>query len=497
MSNWLESGFSLEMGGDPRRAEWLVLAAHPDVRTPLTAALARIGSTSTDYLFLVGLSVGIPEALTGRLVALALMDRRYALLEPTVMPPRAPMAVLRSDGTFRQMVTRTFSPWALQEMVSVGDFLQRSRSDLLRAVTAALNGQASSGLQPAPADFPLYSDTDPALGLPLASVAEGVPWGDPPAPPRERHRHVRSEYERDRYLAHLSLEQVVRRGNDIFRNVHQLDDLGRVTLDSQDLRLYYWMDRFTEYIHELSLRGVDARRSGPQLVADIPLPAEGDEWPRSVGAAVAAFALPPRPMLVRYGKVEHVRDAWEYGVLRLGPASSYDDAYLDPARRDDELTLALDVDGTVLPFIADGRVGWNSETLRFSANAELRSNFLVHCMSSSLRARLFMDFGERAALVIKTPDEFRRRFEQAARKARPEWLFDARAVRYYDPLNTTPGEVSPPFWKHFRYAYQEEVRFVLMPPRPETHLDPLFIELGSLKDISTPLLPGGSAQSEG
>jgi hypothetical protein len=249
------------------------------------------------------------------------------------------------------------------------------------------------------------------------------------------------------------------------------------------------MDRFTEWMHEIGLRGVDLRRVAPQVRADLPLPTQGNEWPKTLGAAVAAFVPPRPPILVRYGEITHIRDAWERGVLRLGPASSYDDASLDPARRDNELALALDVDGTVLPFVTAGQVGWNRERVRLSANLKLRSNFLVHCMSTSLRARLFMDFRANAALVIKDPNEFRRRFEAAARKARPEWLLDARAVTYYDPLNTAPGEVSPPFWKHFRYAYQEEVRFVLMAPQPAVHLDPLFIELGDLRDISDPILP--------
>jgi len=40
---------------------------------------------------------------------------------------------------------------------------------------------------------------------------------------------------------------------------------------------------------------------------------------------------------------------------------------------------------------------------------------------------------------------------------------------------------------------KDEIRFVLMPPKPEADLDPLFLEMGSLKDISTPLFPEGGA----
>ncbi len=487
MNDWLESGFSAETGVSAPRPDWIILAADSQVPIPLSAALARVSSTSADYFFLVGLTPGVTEASSRRLLALSLMDHQHALLQPTLMPPRPPLAVLRSDATLRQMVTRTFSPWVLREIDRIGEFLQRNSPGVLKAVTSALNGRTSTGLQRAPTDFPLQVETDTLLALPLAELAQGVQFNNPPGPPKERHHHVRSEYERDRYLAHLPLEDVLRRGNDIVRNLHEVDPLGRVTLDAKDPRLYYWMDRFTEYIHELGLRGVDPRQSAPHLLADIPLPTDGERWPGTIGSAVSAFALPTPPVLVRYGEVSHVRGAWERGAIRLGPASSYDDASLDPARRDDELALALDVDGTVLPFVTDGLAGWKRESPRLSATAKLQSNFLVYCLSSSLKTRLFMDFDAKAALVIRDPDEFRRRFERAVRKACPEWRMDARAVTYYDPLNTTPGELKPPYWKHFRYAYQEEVRFVLLPPRPIGHLDPLFIQLGSLEDISDPL----------
>lgn len=39
-------------------------------------------------------------------------------------------------------------------------------------------------------------------------------------------------------------------------------------------------------------------------------------------------------------------------------------------------------------------------------------------------------------------------------------------------------------YKHFKYLYQEEIRYTFLPPHPIQKLDPLFLKLGSLADIA-------------
>ena len=49
-----------------------------------------------------------------------------------------------------------------------------------------------------------------------------------------------------------------------------------------------------------------------------------------------------------------------------------------------------------------------------------------------------------------------------------------------DPLDPVEGELTIPFAKNFRYAYQHELRIAMFPPTPVEKLDDLKICLGKL-----------------
>ena len=58
-------------------------------------------------------------------------------------------------------------------------------------------------------------------------------------------------------------------------------------------------------------------------------------------------------------------------------------------------------------------------------------------------------------------------------------------VNYVDPYHHNPEIFSVYFCKHFRYAYQMEQRFLMIPKHEkDVVLEPFFIELGSLEDIA-------------
>ena len=58
-------------------------------------------------------------------------------------------------------------------------------------------------------------------------------------------------------------------------------------------------------------------------------------------------------------------------------------------------------------------------------------------------------------------------------------------VIYVDPLQQSRPEIAEEiyFCKHFRYAYQNEFRFVLKSVQQST-LTPFFLELGAITDIA-------------
>jgi hypothetical protein len=324
-----------------------------------------------------------------------------------------------------------------------------------------------------------------------ATFSVTAPTIQVPRPPTDelaamkRHEFVRMEYERDRYLRHLDDGALRRRGNDIFRNIHQIDALGRVTLE-QGETTHYWINCFTELIHEVQLRGYGPEFLGATIRDGIPLPTDAAAPQfRRAADLVARMGELQDPYLVKYTRAKYARDALVNGRIRLGPAVEYADPSLDPARFDKELIHNIDVDMSLLPFTRDGRSSFiGGPSGRLSQSFRLSTSFLVYCLSARLRARLFADFGEKAALIIRDPDAFLVRFKTACRAQLPGWTVGAQQVEYYDPLNVSPGELRPVFWKHFRYAYQEEVRLACTPPQPTTAIEPVFLELGSLEDIA-------------
>jgi hypothetical protein len=280
----------------------------------------------------------------------------------------------------------------------------------------------------------------------------------------------------------IPLESVLQRANDIMRNIHQIDNIGRITLENEDPRVYYWTDRFSEILHESFLRKIPKDVFGEAAVKNYPYPRDGVR-PMRIAQAIASVNIPEGDYLVKYGKYTDILEAYETGRIRLGPADSYADPSLDLARKDDELTTRIDLDTSVFRVLGKKA---NDIGPRFQIKRSMNTNYYIFCMSSRLRARLFLDFEDaEACLIVTNADKFRKRLLRAISDKFPSFFLHAGRVNYYDPLWVSPVEVRPIFWKHFRYAYQEEIRFAAMPPKPVSHLDPAFINLGCLKDIAT------------
>ncbi|MCQ4160835.1 hypothetical protein NON00_12945 [Roseomonas sp. GC11] len=91
-----------------------------------------------------------------------------------------------------------------------------------------------------------------------------------------------------------------------------------------------------------------------------------------------------------------------------------------------------------------------------------------------------IDFGDTFVMVTNT-SEFLNRFRAAAQRA--GMVGAGNKVEYFDPGEYS-GETGP-FRKSREFEYQQEYRFVL---RPGSAL-PITLLLGSLLDITTPILP--------
>ena len=124
-------------------------------------------------------------------------------------------------------------------------------------------------------------------------------------------------------------------------------------------------------------------------------------------------------------------------------------------------------------------------TSEITSRSALDTNYYVYCMTHSLDYRLFDDFEADACVIIRDPAAFKIRLQEAVRGQLPNWVDWDDLVTYIDPYLHPKGGIDLFFSKHFRFWYQHEYRFSWI-PQSETrnHLEPFFVELGSLEQIS-------------
>lgn len=415
-----------------------------------------------------------------KLVALAILDSKVPLLLPTLMPDRFATAYVKTNSEVWHQIIRTLPEWALQECGRLTSLLITEHRSFLKDFVRALLDRSVPMFQQPPSNFPLKCSPDDAFSFEPPCIDVDTSGFQKVYGSLEHHQIVRIDYDRDRYLQHLSHDQLMQRTNDIMRNIHQIDEKGRISRDIKDPRAYYWTDRFTEILQEAHHRQIPYDVFGRAATKEYPYP-KNSKRPKSIASLVAATNIPKEPYLVRYGQYDHIVEAYKYGHIRLTAATNYIDSSLNPARRDDELTFRIDLDARVFPVIGpeNRKVG-----RRFPIRATFNTNFYVLCTSSCLRTRLFLDFDSDACLIIADPDTFKKRLFRELSRILPGFQLQAKRVKYYDPLCVAPTEIRPIFWKHFRHSYQEEVRFAAVPAEPVAILEPVFVNIGSLEDIA-------------
>ena len=421
-----------------------------------------------------------------KLLALGIIDNTTNVVTPGFMPRRPAEATLRDDGTFRHSVTRPFEPWILSEIDRITPSILDFSSALLTEMEN-MDGAKRMILRPSPPDSPFTKGPGVEFELELPNVAINHTEHSTEREKHSRDAIVKQEYKQNRFMAHLPRTCLDDRAVGVFNNTYQIDKYGRIKLEPNDPRTYYWQDRFSEVLQEYAERGIPMEDYAQYLANDKDLNRGLDGAFRKAGKITGSFTAPPNPYIVKYGSYPHMLDLQKNGQVRIAAAQSYNDASLNPARRDEEMRREVDWDSSILPYSLPGGTPSyvaNPKPLRLSSTLSIDTNYYVFCVSETLRARLFNDFEANAALVINNPSEFESRLRAALASHCPTWTFDSDRVEYFDPLNVSPYDVKLPFWKDFAYAYQEEIRFTLYPPKPTGHLSPLFLDIGSLEDIS-------------
>ena len=165
-----------------------------------------------------------------------------------------------------------------------------------------------------------------------------------------------------------------------------------------------------------------------------------------------------------------MREFHERGAVKITPASCYFADTLDPARRDDEMSLTCfvgphDYD---LGMVHESILRIRADRCRLEIEHAKPADHYLYCFSVDYRIRLFADFHANAWVLIHDQVEFIRRPIPAVRKALPGWHVELGQAKYIDPysmLQLLPNSGAEMFFfKHIRFMYQHEWRFVALPP---------------------------------
>lgn len=304
------------------------------------------------------------------------------------------------------------------------------------------------------------------------------------------------EYRERRYLADTLGEAVVQRARELISNICTLEHNGKIGATDPGGQSGFFLWRlFSHVLEESRLRTGDYQglfiRHGLRDAA-IPRSTSPDP-PASEAVLRISREQTGHRRLFKFGQKNWMHALLHEGQIRIAPASMYQDPSLGPAIADDELsydlaTAAFDADILSLDPFDTRLVDAFGEPAPAPRRLTMETNYYVWCASLALRPRLFGDFNNAdTVLVIHDAPEFTKRLIQAIRDPLHGWQFTPCAVHYFDPYHPSQQTRNVFACKHFKYLYQEEFRYVFLPPSPMTRLEPISLELGSLRDIAEAL----------
>ena len=346
------------------------------------------------------------------------------------------------------------------------------------------------------------------------------------------------EYKANRYLRFESRAGLTQRYQDFITNITILTDTGEVSLTEENR----WHRLFRHVVTEMFLRGEPpvSHNFHPAVAKAVLFPDK--QLCERAANAIAAFRI-PGPILVKYGKSDHMTALFRDGEVHMPPASFYNDPKHNQAIHDQELAFSQygaivnqggfhqahdilanpDVHRTpghhFLPIFHTPDATKDEVVLAEMSGPDA----WMYCMSTILAPRLFSDFNADACVILDRGSFVERLCDAlralARRSPARKTLFAHTDVEYIDPVGayaqaprsprvhlayadvkSTPADAEkfapfgsgaelmrPPgihFHKSLRFAYQREYRFVSYPPRRTESLNrPVELTLGSLGDI--------------
>lgn len=300
----------------------------------------------------------------------------------------------------------------------------------------------------------------------------------------KRHELWEMEYRDKPYLKHTSNKDLYTRVNDIIKNSWILTKEGKIAYRPILSEGWYWISRWTHILEEFRTRG-DGIPMGLQQGA-MPIPT----YPKTPSAVTALKGrnFNNKGYLFKYGSKKHLKKMYEKGDLRISPVTKYNDSSLNSAINDDEQMLStfLNPNNTQINHISkNGTTNRIKPIGNIEVTHQADTDYYAYCMADVYDYRLFDDFEYDACIIIKDVDKFIGSIKNTVAEFIEGCKFIKNKVKYIDPLNPPYiKSIDIYFCKHFRYAYQKEIRIILLPDKQVKNLKDLYINIGCMSEYA-------------
>lgn len=290
-------------------------------------------------------------------------------------------------------------------------------------------------------------------------------------------------------MEHLSAEDIEQRVRDVILNQMVLTEENKIGLHPISEEGEYWMIMWTHLLEEFLIRyGLYPAGFDKGFIKDLKTPNPESPLAEKSCKTVKRLKIKAGKFLFKYSDTEWLEQTHKNGIVRISPAASYNDPSLNPAVHDEELELFIQPHPSEIKLeVIDQHTGKSKgfiNPIGSKITKKTITDYYVYCLSSIFTPRLFLDFEAEACLIITKPKHFTDKVINAFERQNPGWVGAFKTVSYLDPLNSSLNHIDIYSYKHFRFSYQKEVRFIGLPPKKVKALKHQCLEIGNLEDCS-------------
>ena len=304
-----------------------------------------------------------------------------------------------------------------------------------------------------------------------------------------KHDWWRYDYYKFPYLLLEDDDTIIERFTDVFTNCLDISPDGKISSTPMIENDQKFARLFTELTEETNWRRIlneDSMKNSREQIQSY--------FARNTPVGVELFKefkIESNNFLLKFSKRKYIEEMYKKGRFRISPASYYSKGSHIRAVKDLETVRSYRL--RAIKEILKGNdsfeyQGEKCDIVNGVVPLELEmGNYYLFCTCKEISRRMPTDFESDSVLIIKDKDEFIERIKTELLISYPEWEFLEGDVHYYDPYHDIPTDRNQEFHKHLSYAYQKEHRCIIRPKKPEDYieqLEPFYIELGSLSDIS-------------